>query len=122
MSEFGEMIREAFLGLESFDALPGKAELERAIAKLDRRERTVRWMAWGAVAFMTALVVGVLVSWFRADGHGVESAATHVALFLFAMSGIGMMKLWLIVMQSHFTTLQELKRTQLLTLERAAAG
>ena len=118
MSEFSEMMKEAFLGLEKFDSLPGKADLQKSIDKFDRRERTLRRLAWTAVTFMTALLVGVLVSWLRAgDDTTVRVQIAHLALFLFALTSIGMMKLWLIIMQYHFTGLKEMKRTQSMLLE-----
>lgn len=120
MSEFSEMMKEAFLGLERFESLPGKADLEQSIVKFDRRERLLRRLAWFSVTFQGLVMAAVLVSWFRTgDETSVRVLLAHLALFLVSMTGIGMMKLWLMVMQYHFTALKEQKRTQMMLLERS---
>jgi small-conductance mechanosensitive channel len=123
MNEFGNMIKEAFLGLEAFDALPGKAEIQKSIEAFDRRERTMRVLTWVSVFLMAALLIGVVVSWFQAGADAsTKELLTHLALFTFSLTGIGLMKIWFFVMQFQIATLRELKRTQMMVLESNAPG
>lgn len=60
MTEFNEILKEAFAGLDPYDPSPARADLEASLAKFARRDRTLRLMLWFAVVFMG--VVSVLAA------------------------------------------------------------
>ncbi len=119
MSEFGDLLKEALTGAETVPTDRGKQALEAAVAKFQRRERTVRWMAVIAVGFMSGLVIWAAVSFFRApDDTPLRTSLLHVVAFLFGMSGIGFGKLWFAMMHDHLAVMKELKRMQLMLLDQ----
>jgi len=118
VGEFGEMLKEAFVGEERFDPRPGREMLERSIDKFDRRMRTVRHMAWIGVLFPGAVMIAAAVQFFRAP----EDASTKMlllwaVLFLWGNMAVGMIKFWLAMMNNDIGLRKELKRTQLMVLE-----
>ena len=121
MSEFSELLKEAFAGAEPFDAHPGREDLDAAVARFERRDRTVRGLAWTAVALLTVPVVWAV--------HGLAVAAPDAApkglvvkavVLICGMSAIGFMKAFLYDMRNHLDQMKELKRVQMLLLEAAA--
>ena len=118
MKEFGEMLKEAFVGEEPFDPRPERSALEGSIAKFDRRMRTVRHMAWFAVSFMGAVMIFAAAQFFRApEGASAKTIALWVSLFFFASMTVGMAKFWFAMMHNDIALRKELKRTQLMVLE-----
>lgn len=115
MSEFTEIIKEAFLGEEPFDPSPGRAKLEESIRSFESRERTLRYLLWFAVLFMTA--VSVASAWaFLASGPdtSTKELILYAALFLFAGQSIGWSKMFLFSTQKTLGVMKELKRVQLM--------
>ncbi|MEQ8764386.1 MAG: DUF6768 family protein [Planctomycetota bacterium] len=119
MSDFGDMIREALLGEETFDSGPGKETVRAALEKFDRRMWTVRVMSWSGTALMTALAIWMVVLIFgMPDDASPKNLALYVSGLAFALLAIGMIKGWWFLMQNHFAVMKEIKRTQLMILER----
>ena len=116
MSEFSEMLKEAFVGEEPFDPQPGREALDASVKKFDRRMRTVQVMVWLAVTFMGVVCVWSAVAFFRARDDGGSALVLYAVVFLWAQAGIGFLKMWLIVMQNHIRTMKELKRVQMMLL------
>ena len=115
---FTRMVQEALTGPEPFDPSPGRVALAAAVREFERRERVLRFLAWGSVAFMTAIALWAAWNLLRAP----ESASTqHLLLyacaFLWASGGIGFAKLWLFFTQAQLTTQRELKRLELTLLD-----
>ena len=75
MNQFQEMLKEAFMGEEPFDASPGRAALEASIRKFEQRDRTLRYMIWFAVIFMSAVCGWAAWSFFSSD----DASATYGA-------------------------------------------
>lgn len=119
MSEFKDMLKEAFRDDAPFDPSPGRAVLDASVQKFERRMRTVRWMAFFAVTFMSVVMVAGL--WLLLDASDDASARTVVlygALFVWGYVGIGFAKGWFAIMHNHIGTMKELKRVQMMLLER----
>lgn len=121
MSDFGSLIKEAFVDAEPFDPDPGREALRSSVDQYTRRMRTVRWMAWGvAVPFMTAVMVWSLVSLLRAsDETATSTLFLYGMLFVWSSSAIGFIKGWFAMMQNHIRVMVELKRVQLMMAERS---
>jgi hypothetical protein len=118
MSEFAEILKEAFVGEAPFDPHPGEEVLRASIDKFDRRLRTVRFMTWFAVGFMGAAMALAVVMFLRAPPDASAKVLTAWAgLFLWAMAGIGFAKHWFAMMQNDIGLRKELKRTQLMILD-----
>jgi hypothetical protein len=120
VSEFGEMLKEAFVGEAPFEPHPGREALESSIDKFDSRMRTVRHMAWVGVLFPGAVMIGSAVMFFRApEGTGLQTFILWAVLFLWGNMAVGMIKFWFAMMQNDISLRKELKRTQLMVLERS---
>jgi len=121
MSEFSDLLKEAFAGAEPFDAHPGRADLEAAVTKFESRDRLVRYLAWTAVTLASVPTIWAI--------HGLVVAAPDAAVkglmvkgivLVIGMSAIGFMKAFLYAMQNHLAQMKELKRVQMLLLEAAS--
>lgn len=120
MSEFTEMIKEAFLGEEPYDPSPGRAELEASIRRFEARDRTLRFMMWFAVTFMTVVCVWAAWSFFAAAPEtSTKKLILYAVLFLWGSEGIGWSKMFLFSTQKSLGVMKELKRVQLMLSERA---
>ncbi len=120
MSEFGEMIKEALLGEESFDPSPGAEAVKAVLQKFDRRMWTVRVLSWFVVAFMFALAIVMIVFLLQAPADESPGLLLlYAVLAVFGMTGVGMAKGYWFLMQNHFALMKEVKRTQLLLIEKA---
>jgi hypothetical protein len=118
MSEFHEMIKEAFVGEEPWDPTPGREALEAAIAKFERRDRALRWMSWLSVAFMGAVCVAAAWGFLAADeGASTKRLILYATLFLFAGQGVGWSKMFLFTTQQSFSIQKELRRARIAWLE-----
>ena len=118
MSDFTEMIKEAFVGEEPYDPTPGRAAIEESIRKFERRDRTLRFLMWFVVTFMVA--VGIWAAWqfWHADaGESTKMLLLYAVAFLFAGQAVGWAKMFLFSMQKDLSVLKELKRLQLIMLE-----
>lgn len=120
MSEFGSFLKEAFVDAEPFDPDPGREALRSSVEKFTRRMRMVRWMAWGlAVPFMTAVMIWSLVSLLGASAETDTSTLfLYGMLFVWSSTGVGFVKGWFAMMQNHIVVMKELKRVQLMLVER----
>jgi len=123
MSQFGELLKEAFVDTEPFDPNPDKEAVEASVRKFTRRMKTIRWMAIVAVSFMTAVFVWAAVSFVSAS---VDTATKTLLLYfgaaMFGMVGIAFSKTWFALMLNHVALMKELKRIQLMMLEQNARG
>jgi len=118
MNELSELLKEAFTGVDPYDADPRREGVEAALQRFDGRVRTVRWMAWIGVGFLFAVAVVTLVLLLRApDDASPRTLSVYVALFVWANVGIGMAKLWFAMMLNDIGIRRELKRMQLVLLE-----
>lgn len=117
MNQFQEMLKEAFMGEEPFDASPGRAALEASIRKFEQRDRTLRYMIWFAVIFMSAVCGWAAWSFFSSDDASAKSLILYATLFLFASQAIGWAKMFLFSTQQSFSLQKELRRAQLTWLE-----
>ena len=120
MSEFADMIKEAFVGEEPYDPAPGRRDLEASIRKFDSRDRTMRFLTWFAVTFMG--VVFFVAGWkfWTADAEtSTKSLILYATISLWAMIGIGFMKSMLFNIQASLGLRKDIKRLQLTLSERA---
>jgi len=118
MSEFKEMIKEAFLGEEPYDPSPGRAVIEEAIRKFERRDRTLRFLMWFVIAFWVAMGIWAAWSFWRADSEtSTKMLLLYTAAFLFAAQAVGWAKMFLFSIQKDLSVLKELKRVPLTLLE-----
>jgi small-conductance mechanosensitive channel len=123
VDEFGEMLKEAFVGEEPFDPRPAPAALEGSIDKFERRMRTVRHMAWFGVSFMGAVMVLAAVMFFRAPADaGAKTFILWAAVFFWGLMAVGMIKAWFAMMHNDIGLRKELKRTQLMILGAREGG
>jgi len=116
MSEFQDMLKEALIGDEPFQEHQNEAHLQEAVKRYDRRMKTVRFMTWFPVGFMTVLVVGCLWRFAVTDPSEVKELLVYALLFVFAMTAIGWSKLFLMMMHNHVESQKELVRVQMLLL------
>lgn len=115
MSEFTEIIKEAFLGEEPYDPRPGRAQLEESIRKFEARERTLRYLLWFAVTFMTAVSIGSAWAFLTSEPDtSTKRLILYGVLFLFACQSIGWSKMFLFSSQKALSVMKELKRIQLM--------
>jgi len=120
MSEFTNLLKEAFAGAEPYDPSPGRAALEEAIRGYRRRERLLRGLLWFAVAAATGLCAWA--AWdFIASGEeaGVRRLLLDAVLFLFGAQAIGWAKMFLFHSQQNLAIQTELKRVELMLTDRA---
>jgi hypothetical protein len=77
-------------------------------------------MAWGlAVPFMTAVMIWSLVSLLGASAETDTSTLfLYGMLFVWSSTGVGFVKGWFAMMQNHIVVMKELKRVQLMLVER----
>lgn len=121
MNDFTEMLKEAFVGEEPYDPSPARADLESAMRRFERRDRTLRYLLWFAVAFMTAVLAWAAWSFWRAGSEAsTRELLLYAVLFLWGSQGVGWAKMLLLTTQKHLSILKELKRVQLALSERDA--
>ena len=94
--------------------------LQASVRQFDVRMRTIRNLAWFAIAFLGALSIYAIVKLLLAD----DSTSTRVliiwaVIFLWGMSGVGTVKFWLFLMQNNVSIQKELKRMQIRLAEIA---
>ena len=119
MNQFQEMMKEAFLGEEPFDASPGREALEASIRKFEQRDRVLRLMVWFGVTFMTGVCVWAAWSFLGAEPDASSrSLILYATVFLFAGQAVGWSKMFLFSTQQSFSLQKELKRAQLMWLEK----
>ena len=119
MNEFSELLREAFRADETFDPDPGREALLAAIDGYERRMSLVRRMAWVGVTFFTAMTVWMVVLlWQEPNAPPTNRELFVAAMLIFSAQGIAFGKAWFYDMNNHIRLMKELKRTQLMTLER----
>ncbi len=118
MNEFTEMIKEAFVGEAPYDPSPGREALQTSIRRFERRDRTLRFMMWFAVTFMSVVAVWSGWSfWKSGPEESTKMLILYATVFLWASYGIGWAKMFLFSMQKNLSMLKELKRVQLTWLE-----
>jgi hypothetical protein len=123
MNEFAEMLKEAMVGEEPFESEPGREVLLESIRKFERRVKTVRTMAWIGSAFLFGAALWAFVSILRApEDAGVRTYVTYLAVFIWGMTGVGMMKMWFAMMLNDIGLRKEIKRLQMMMLEARPAG
>jgi uncharacterized protein DUF6768 len=121
MSEFSELLKEAFFSDESFDASPGREALLQAVRGYDRRMRLVRFMVWFTVLFFGGVTIACVVAlWGDTTATPTRGDLFLVALGLWGILGVGFAKFWFQDMLNHNRVMKELKRTQLALLDRQA--
>ena len=118
MSEFSEMIKEAFGLEEPFDPRPDREDVLQAIESFDRRMRLVRIMVWTWVSGLTALSIwmGVLLLAAPADPP-TNRQLFYLGLLVLGVQGLWVCKNWFSNMLNHTLVMRELKRTQLWMLD-----
>jgi hypothetical protein len=120
MSEFTNLLKEAFAGAEPYDPSPGRAALEEAIRAFARRERLLRGLMWFAVTAATALCAWAAWHFLTAGPDaGVRRLLLDAVLFLFGGQAIGWAKMFLFTSQQNLAIQTELKRVQLMISERS---
>ncbi len=121
MSDFRNLIKEAFVDAEPFDPSPGREALQSSVDKFNRRMRTVRWMSWAvSVPFMTVVMIWALISLLQApEDTSTSTLILYGVFFVWASTGVGFVKGWFAMTQNHILVMKELKRTQLMMLERS---
>ena len=123
MSEFQEMIREAFLGEEAFEPAPGEDALRESIAKFHRRDRTLRIMAWLMVSAMSAVAIwGVWGFFGGAEEAGQKELILYATAFLWGSTGISFGKMFLFTQQESLRVKLEIKRMHLALLRGTGEG
>ena len=119
MNEFKEMLKEAFLGEQPYDPTPGREVLLSSLRQLEARERTLRWMLWFAVGFMSLVAFGAgWFFWKATEDTSVKDLILLATSFLFACQAIGWAKMFLFTTQKDLSVLKELKRVQMMLHER----
>ena len=122
MSEFMELWKEALYKTEPFDVEPQRQQLEQSIQQFNRRLAVVRWMTLIPIVFMTGLGVWSAVSFLNLpQTASAKAVLLPVAGFLIAIMTIGMQKYWMMMMHNHLATMKELKRVQLMVLDRPSS-
>jgi len=122
MNDFTELLKEAFVGEEPYDPHPARADVQAALHRFESRDRTLRYMMWFAVAFMTAVAAWSAWRFFASgDEATTRELILYAALFLWANVGVGWAKMFLFTTQKHLSILKELKRVQLLILDAQEA-
>ena len=121
MNEFKQMIKEAFVGEEAYDPAQGREALVDSIRRFESRDRTLRWMMWFAVTFMTVLSVWAAWQFWASDPDAsAKSLILYAVIFLWGCQGIGWAKMFLFSSQLGFSLMKELKRLRLETHANSA--
>ena len=118
MNEFTEMIREAFLGEEAYDPTPGREALEESIRRFESRDRVVRLLSWFMVTAMSVVMFWAAWRFWKTDAQSSKALVGYATLVLAASGGVGFGKMFLFNVQSDLKVMKEIKRTQLMLLER----
>jgi len=124
MNDFTELLKEAFVGEEPYDSHPAREELEASLRTYERRERTLRYMLWLAVAFMSCVAYYSAWKFLTSDEEAsTKQLILYAVLFLWSSTCIGWAKMFLLNTQKHLSILKELKRVQLaLALQRESSN
>ncbi len=123
MSEFGDMLREAFIGDEPYIANKGREELERSVKKFEARMRVVRWLTGVMLTFSTlAFIAGITLLVRTDDQTTTRELGVYTFLFAFGLVTIGFGKMWFSQMQNHIALMKEIKVTQIRIEELASHG
>ena len=119
MNEFAQMLKEAFVGEEPFDARPGREALQASIRKYDARMKTVRYMAIFAVTFMSVVFFYCFIWLLRApDDTSTRVLIIYAVIVGWAMGAIGFSKGWFAMMHNDIGLRKELRRIQMMMLEK----
>ncbi|MFT5286684.1 MAG: hypothetical protein ACI8TQ_002855 [Planctomycetota bacterium] len=119
MSDFQDILREALMGEETYDENQGQAELRASIQKFDSQERIMRTLLWSSVVLMTVLCFWSAWSFIESpEDVSTKYLIMLATLFLFSVQSIGWSKMFIYSNQKSVSTLKELKRVQLLLMER----
>ena len=116
MSDFGDMIREALTGGRPFEPEPGKRALEAAMARIDRRARSMRRLVGVSLVFMTGLFVAGLYQIVHASQDNARLLSHGVMLAVAGFTGIAFVKLWFMQTQNHLALMREVKGIEYLVL------
>lgn len=123
MSDFKDMLTQAFLGEEPFEPQHGRAELEESVRRFERRDRTARILAWLAVTFGSAVMAsGVWGLWHADAGTSAKLLIVYAILVIFGGIQVGFMKMWLFRFQDHLSVMKEIKGTQMMLLDLLGPG
>ncbi len=118
MSEFKDMVMEAFLGEEPYEPQQGRAELGESVRRFERRDKTARVMAWLAMTFGSALtVLGAWGLWSADETTGPKMLVVYGVCVLFGSTQIAFMKQWLFRVRDHLSMMKEIKGTQMMLLD-----
>ena len=121
MNEFAEMLKEAFVGEAPFESTPPRAAIEASIRKFEKRMRTVRFMAWFGAAFGGLVMLVALVRLIQLPPDtNFKTLLLYAVAFFWGLGITGMIKMWLFIMQNDIGMRKELKRVQLMLIDRDA--
>jgi len=111
MSEFEEEVKEALGGNGSFD--PGKAKnaAKAASETFSTQLRRVERITWGYVIFFAALIAFSVIRFWHASS--VRDQLMYLGLFLLAVGGQTLIKLWYWVVNNKLAVLKEMKLLRL---------
>jgi hypothetical protein len=113
------MLKEAFVGEAPFESHPPRAVLEASIRKFERRMRAVRYMSWFAVAFGGVVIIAALARFFQLPPDAsVKTLLIYAVAFLWGLGIVGMSKMWLLMMINDIGVRKEVKRIQLMLIDR----
>ena len=119
---FARMLEESLTGLR-FDPAPGRAALEAGLREFARRDRALRFLAWGTVGAMSLLAAWAAWSFLSAPADAsAKRLVLDATLFLWASLGVAFGKLWLFTAQAQLATQRELKRLELALLDARRVG
>lgn len=119
MSEFAEILKEAFVNDAPFDPDTDRASAEALLRKFENRMRTIRRMTTLLVGGMFLVLVYCLVGFLRLPADAaVKTQVTYLGAFIWAAGGITIGKLWFAMMHNHIATMKEMKRIELMMLEK----
>jgi hypothetical protein len=119
MSEFAQILKEAFVGDEPFRPETDRATAEASVRKFENRMRTFRRMTTLLVGGMFIVLVYCVVGFLRLPvDANVKTQLTYVGAFIWAGSGITIGKLWFAMMHNHVAVMKEMKRIELMMLEK----
>ena len=119
MNEVQAMIKEALMGEEPFAPDQGSTDLKASIRRFETQDRMLRLLLWGAVLTQTGLCVWSGYRFWQADAEtSTKSLILYATLFLVSIQCIAWSKMVIFNNQKSYSVLKELKRVQLMLLER----
>ena len=118
MNNFDETLKKALSNQGYLDPERSSALQQEVIQMYDKKLRIVTYITWGFHVFFGVILL--LAAFQMYNSTGVKFVVQGGVIFLTAISGLVVIKLWYWVMNAKISMLKEMKQMQLQIAELAS--